>query len=74
MTTALMCRADGCDQESRTAWINMMKLTACGHEQLPICRGHLEVLADQGHVAFAPDPGPTSRTNLIERALLFVRR
>lgn len=74
MTTALMCRADGCDHESRTAWINTMKLTARGHEQLLICRDHLNVLADRGHVSFTPEPEPISRPNLIVRALGFLVR
>ena len=74
MTTALMCRADGCDQESRTAWINTLKLAARGHEQLPICRDHLDVLADRGHVSFTPHPGPTSRPSLIARALATLGR
>jgi hypothetical protein len=72
MTTALICRANGCDQESRTAWINTMKLTARGHEQLPICRDHLEVLADRGQVRFTPALPATSETQLMGGALLAV--
>jgi hypothetical protein len=68
MTTAVMCRAEDCDQESRTAWINTMKLTARGHEQLPVCREHLDVLADRGHVPFTPDPSSTSGAPLTGRA------
>lgn len=74
MTTALTCRAEACDQKARTAWINTMKLTARGHEQLLICRDHLGVLADRGHVSFTSEPEPISRPNLIVRALGFLVR
>ncbi|CCH89284.1 protein of unknown function [Modestobacter italicus] len=70
MTTALMCRAEDCDQESRTAWINTMNLTARGHEQLPVCRDHLEVLADRGEVRFTPAVPATAEAPLVGAAVL----